>query len=273
MTQPPGTQPPGTQPPASSARPACRRAAPDRHHLARRTGGERPARAQHPLAQADRPRPVPEQVAAGTGAGQVVLDPHRQRAAAAPRPGPAPGPRPRRMPQRVGQALLHHAERHVGHRPDRRPSRSPSSGRSPADRSAPPGSRPRRPARGPGWRPRVPASRSISRCRSSRPWRAESAIAARDARAASGESLDQPLPGRRLHDHHAQRVADDVVQLGGDAGALVAHRDLGEELALSLQLAPARGQLLGRLAAQPQHRPGEETRHGQDRPDPGCRPR
>ena len=44
-------------------------------------------------------------------------------------------------------------------------------------------------------------------------------------------AVDQPLPGGGLHDHDAERVPDDVVQLAGDAGPLVAHRHLGEPLA------------------------------------------
>ena len=64
-----------------------------------------------------------------------------------------------------------------------------------------------------------------------------------------GVALDQPLPGARLHDHDAERVGDDVVQLGGDPRPLVASRELRVRLALRLELARPLGQALGdRLA-------------------------
>ncbi len=55
--------------------------------------------------------------------------------------------------------------------------------------------------------------------------------------------VDESLPGGRLDHHHADRVADDVVQLAGDAGSFVAQRDLGEELPLVLELLRAHGEL------------------------------
>ena len=59
--------------------------------------------------------------------------------------------------------------------------------------------------------------------------------------------VDESLPGCRLDHHHADRVADDVVQLAGDPRPLVAQGDLGEELALLLELLGAHGQLVGGL--------------------------
>ena len=49
----------------------------------------------------------------------------------------------------------------------------------------------------------------------------------------------QALPGAGLDDHHADRVGDDVVQLGGDPRALVADRERRVRLALLLELARA----------------------------------
>ena len=55
----------------------------------------------------------------------------------------------------------------------------------------------------------------------------------------------QALSGARLDDHHADRVGDDVVQLGSDPGALVAHRQRRVGLPLLLELARAFGELGG----------------------------
>jgi hypothetical protein len=69
-------------------------------------------------------------------------------------------------------------------------------------------------------------------------------------------------------------VVDDVVQLRGDAGPLTAHRQLGEQLPLGVELAPALGQLLRGLAPQLQRGVGGETRQRQDdQSDAGTRRR
>jgi hypothetical protein len=60
-------------------------------------------------------------------------------------------------------------------------------------------------------------------------------------------------------------VADDVVQLGRDPGALVPQRQVGEQLAFLLQLAAALRQLLRRFPALAQHRAGEIARHAEHR--------
>ena len=60
-----------------------------------------------------------------------------------------------------------------------------------------------------------------------------------------GVARREALAGAGLHDHHADRVGDDVVQLGGDPGALVADRQRRVRLALLLELARALGELGG----------------------------
>ena len=85
-----------------------------------------------------------------------------------------------------------------------------------------------------------------------------------------GESLlgpglvtaDETLSRGGLDDHDADGVADDVVQLTGDAGPFVSQRDLREQLALLLELAAAAGELIHGLAALPQApcRPGSRAR-------------
>ena len=90
----------------------------------------------------------------------------------------------------------------------------------------------------------------------------------------SGVGVDEALPGSGLDHHHADRVADDVVQLAGDPGSLVPQGDLGEELPLVLELLGAHGQLVGGLLAQSQHRAGDVRRHGEhQRSDPAARSR
>ena len=86
-----------------------------------------------------------------------------------------------------------------------------------------------------------------------------------------GESLlgpglvtaDETLSRGGLDDHDADGVADDVVQLTGDAGPFVPQRDLREQLALLLELAAAAGELIHGLAALPQHRAGQEAGHAE----------
>ena len=53
---------------------------------------------------------------------------------------------------------------------------------------------------------------------------------------AGGLADGQSLARARLHDHHRDRVGDDVVQLGGDPGPLVADRQAGVGVALGLEL-------------------------------------
>ena len=62
--------------------------------------------------------------------------------------------------------------------------------------------------------------------------------------------VHEALPCSGLDDHHADGVPDDVVQLTGDAGALVSQGDLAEQLALARQLLGPQRQLLGGLVAQ-----------------------
>ena len=69
---------------------------------------------------------------------------------------------------------------------------------------------------------------------------------------AFGVDVDQPLSRRRLDHHDADRVADDVVQLTGDARPLVADCERGEQLPLLLELAGPQREFVGCLAAQPQ---------------------
>ena len=62
-------------------------------------------------------------------------------------------------------------------------------------------------------------------------------------------AVDQALPGAGLHDHDAQRVGHDVVQLGGDPRPLVARREARVRLALLLELARAFREPLGHRLA------------------------
>jgi hypothetical protein len=78
----------------------------------------------------------------------------------------------------------------------------------------------------------------------------------------------QTLPGACLHDHDADRVGDDVVQLGGDPRTFVADRERGVRLALLLELVPALGERCGhqlalaqRSAAAPGRGGEEQRRH------------
>ena len=71
--------------------------------------------------------------------------------------------------------------------------------------------------------------------------------------------VHQPLPGRGLDDHDADRVRDDVVQLRRDARTLVAHRQRGVCFALLLELAGALGQPGGDLLALSQGAAGAPT--------------
>ena len=58
------------------------------------------------------------------------------------------------------------------------------------------------------------------------------------------------LPSRRpgLDDHHAQAVGHDVVQLAGDAGALLLHLLHGQQLALALGPLGPLDELVGPLS-------------------------
>ena len=66
-------------------------------------------------------------------------------------------------------------------------------------------------------------------------------------RRAGRVALGEPPRARRLHDHRAQRVRDDVVQLAGDPRALLARRRRGAARAVALE--PAR--LLAQRAVEP----------------------
>ena len=83
---------------------------------------------------------------------------------------------------------------------------------------------------------------------SSSAWRAAPAIAS-NVSAVALRVVREPLAGGGLDDHHADRVGDDVVQLGGDPRALVADRERGVGLALLLELARALGERRGDLVA------------------------
>ena len=89
---------------------------------------------------------------------------------------------------------------------------------------------------------------------SSSAWRAAPAIAAKASPASAGSAAATPLAGPGLDDHDADRVGDDVVQLGGDPRALVADGERGVGLPLLVELAGALGQR-GRDELALAHRP------------------
>ena len=164
-----------------------------------------------------------------------------------PRPGArprrrAPGPRP--PPRRRSAARSSAPPGRRGRRRWRPRAGSPS--RSPSSRSvtsSPLPGRPRRraPRPGPDRAPRTSPASSASSCDQPPHLPLGLARGAGDRLERLGRRLGvvrrEPLAGARLHDHHADRVGHDVVQLRRDPGPLVAHRQRRVRLALVLQLA------------------------------------
>jgi hypothetical protein len=77
-------------------------------------------------------------------------------------------------------------------------------------------------------------------------------------------ALEHPRRALGLHDHDADVVRDDVVQLAGDAGALVGHRLAGAQLALALGALRALAEERGEQLAAMQRDACHEGRHEED---------
>jgi hypothetical protein len=74
---------------------------------------------------------------------------------------------------------------------------------------------------------------------------------------ASGLADGQPLSRAGLHDHHRNRVGDDVVKLSGDPGPLIADRQLRVGVAFGLELVGLLDQPLGNGLASSESEAGQ----------------
>ena len=118
-------------------------------------------------------------------------------------------------------------------------------------------------AGGPG-EPRNSTKRSISTSASL----AASVIEANALVAPSGSNCSKALAGAGLYHHEADAVGDDVVELAGDPGPLIAHRGNREHLPLFFQLAGTGLELGGQAAARAHHQapqPGSDRHHLEER--------
>ena len=214
----------------------------------RRAGETRSAEAAQPEPRAHRGRPDAARVGGPDGhavAGAAHLE----------------GGGATAVPQRVGERLLARSGR-----PRRRSRRAAAPARSSTDRSTSSPSarnsstsRSRSATPGAGASPSSSASSRIT-C-SSRPVstsarRPVSATSRSTRSARVGVGAHEVLRGRRLHDHGADRVGDDVVQLARDPVPLGAHRLARDQL-----LALLEQRLLG---GEPPHQPAEDVRRDED---------
>ena len=232
-----------------------------------RPGLQAPAARPHALAQPAQavPGPVPCQALRVVGGIVDDLDVDRARAAA----HQHVHRRPRGVAQRVGQALAHHAISRLDRRGGQPLARALQAQ---GDVEAGPG----------GPRDQLLDEREVGRVPDRvvvGQQRHELRHVALGLARGAGDGLEglarqlrvdrrDPLAGTGLHDHHADRVRDDVVQLGGDPRALVADRERRELLALALELLRALGEagrdevaLADRAAGDPGGADEQDGRH------------
>ena len=169
--------------------------------------------------------------------------------------------RPGGVAQRVGQALAHHAVDGLD-RGGGQPLARALQAQGHVEARSRPRARPA-PRRGRGRargrsRRRRPAAPRAGSCRCSA-WRAAPAIASNVSPVSSGSTAAIRWPAPGLHDHHADRVGDDVVQLGGDPRALVADRERGE-LPRARARAPRRARRAGRRRGRARGSRGRRSR-------------